>query len=250
MERRGRLRQRYLALAIGWALTAAGLAHGQGSAPIVPGVPTVSTPLSLPVPPTGPVTAPHGHPAGCRDCRGGLIHRAIRHTWFTLQDRFIGFPDQFVEPPLGFDLAQHLGTMKAKADPHEFFLYRSDFVQDGTALSPGGALRLTSMANRLPGWLGPIVVEWTPDRPPLAEARKAAILSALASAGIPIEPDRLLIGPSPYPGLIGDVAAEYYPIYLQRSAAAPATYSLPPTPALNMGGGASGITGGMGGGLP
>ena len=91
------------------------------------------------MPPTGPAgVARHHHPPGCSDCRRGPVGRAIHHVLFTLQDKFIGYPDQFVEPPLGFYLAEHRATMAAKADPHDFFLYHSDFVQGGTTFSPTG----------------------------------------------------------------------------------------------------------------
>lgn len=235
-------------LAVG-CLTTPGTSQAQG---LDGPAPPVSAGM-LPVPPTGPAHAHthahHGHAAGCSDCERGPLGRAVHHVLFTIKDRFIGYPDQFVEPPLGYYLSEHRNTMRAKADPHDFFLYHTDFIRKDTVLSPTGAQRLTLIANRLPGWLGPIVVEWTPEEPALAEERKAAILAALTDAGMNIDPDRILIGPSPYPGLIGDVAEGYYPVLINRSIQAPATYSLPPMPPLGTSGGMGGSAGFGGGGL-
>lgn len=237
-------------LAIGGAVIARP-SSAQGPGQPYHGAPPAVSPGMLPVPPTGPAPQHHaGHAPGCTDCTRGPIGRAVHHVLFTLKDKFIGYPDQFAEPPLGFYLNENLNTMKAKADPHEFFLYQSDFIREGTTLSPTGAQRLSLIVNRLDCWLGPIVVEWTPEQPELAEARKALVLSAMTNAGIGIDPDRILIGPSPYPGLIGDIAERYYPVLIERSTMAPAMYSLPPQSSVNATGGAagSGGRGGAGGG--
>jgi hypothetical protein len=175
----------------------------------------------VPTPPTGP--------APCVERRGGPLRRAVHHVGFTLHDRLIGYPEYFPEPPLGATLCETFGVMKARADGHEFFLYRSDFMADSTTLTPGGAQRLTAMTNRLPRWLGPIVLEWTPDRPGLAEARREAVLVALRRAGIETGDERVLVGPSPYNGLNGQEANQDYQIYLERAARAPTAYGVSPT---------------------
>ena len=73
----------------------------------------------------------------------------------------------------------------AKADPHRFTLYRTDFLPGTSSFCRGGA-RFNLMFSRLPGWLGPVIVEWTPDEPGLAEARRQAVLATLQRAGRPI----------------------------------------------------------------
>ena len=45
--------------------------------------------------------------------------------------------------------------------------------------SPIGASRFNLMFARLADWSGPILVEWTPDQPALAESRRQAILDDL-----------------------------------------------------------------------
>jgi hypothetical protein len=184
-----------------------------------------------PVPPTGPA------PEVACEARGGPIRRAVHHVGRVLQDNFIGYPQEFIEPPPGFTLNETFGTMKGKANVHRFTLYQSDFLDDSDRLSPVGAARFNLMATRLCGWLGPVVVEWSPDRPGLAEARRAAVVAALQGAGLPVIPERVVIGPSPYPGMLGTDAANNYNAMIIRDQRAPATYSLTPTAGAGFGGG-------------
>jgi hypothetical protein len=186
----------------------------------------------VPLPPTGPSPSPvaraacgHIHNAGHPP---GPLCRFTRHVKSTVKDKMIGYPEYFVEPPLGSAVRDVNCLMTARAESHTFTLYRSDFASGTATLTPAGAHRLTAMANRLPRWLGPVVVEWTPDAPGLAEARRDAILNSLVQAGLPVGPERVVVGPSPFNGLNGDEAAIAYQIYLNRAGRAPAAYSLTP----------------------
>jgi hypothetical protein len=150
----------------------------------------------------------------------------------------------FYEPPPGYFARNIFGVMKAKADPHRFMLYRTDFLPGTNRLSPQGAMRFNLMASRLPGWLGPVVVEGTPDEPGMAEARRQAVLATLASVGQPVIPERVIIGPSLYPGTLGTDGGNYYNIMITRDTLAPSSFSLSPSLA---GGSFSGGGGGSGG---
>jgi hypothetical protein len=164
---------------------------------------------------------------------------ARRQAWC---DTFIGRPADFVEPPLGYYLRENFNLMKAKADPHRFTLYRTDFLDGSDRLSPSGASRFNLMASRLSGWLGPIVVEWSPDQPGLGESRRTAVIAALQGAGLPVVPERVLLAPSPYPGGLGADAVNYYNVMISRDQSAPASYTLTPTSSSGFGfsGGGSG----------
>jgi hypothetical protein len=150
----------------------------------------------------------------------------------------------FYEPPPGYYAHNTFGVMKAKADPHRFTLYRSDFLPGTNRLSPAGATRFNLLASRLPGWLGPVFIEWSPDEPGLAEARRQAVLATLASTGQPVVPERVVIGPSPYPGMLGTDAANNYNVMITRDQAAPSSWTLSPTSVTSF---ASSIGGGGGG---
>jgi hypothetical protein len=166
---------------------------------------------------------------------GGPIRRLFSHSAHTLQDKMIGYPDAFKEPPLGYYVCEQFAVQVAKADPHRFTLYRSDFLPGTTQFSPIGASRFNIMFAKLGAWPGPINVEWTPDQPALAQSRRAAVLATLQRAGRPIEAARVVIGPSPYPGAygveaIGNITNAYF-----RSQAAGATFALPPAESAALG---------------
>ncbi|MGE3822080.1 MAG: hypothetical protein AB7I30_21915 [Isosphaeraceae bacterium] len=175
----------------------------------------------VPVPATGP--APHvaSRPVG-------PIKGAALHTFHFLQDNWIGYPEEFVEPPLGFYIRDNWRVMRAKADPHRFTLYRSDFLDGSNRLSPGGASRFNIMAARLKSYPGPVMIEWSPDQPGLGESRREAIVALLQSVGAPSIPERVILGPSPYPGMSGPEAANNYNVLITRQQHAPLTYTLSP----------------------
>jgi hypothetical protein len=143
-------------------------------------------------------------------------------------DNFIGYPELFVEPPVGFYNSEAFATMRAKANPHRFTLYKSDFLAGSNRLSPVGASRFNLMTSRLRSWPGAIAVEWSPDQPGLAEARRAAVLALLTEGGHPVIPERVVIAPSPFPGLYGTDAGNNYSALSIRYQQAPNAYSLPP----------------------
>jgi hypothetical protein len=207
----------------GWA---SALAAGLASAPAL-------ALAQMPVPPTGPAPAPMQMAQPVGPLRG-----FCRHVSCVLKDQFIGYPDEFAEAPIGFYVAENFGAMKSRAAMHNFILYRSDFMEGETALSPYGAQKLTTMAARLPCWMGPIYVEWTPDKPGLADQRKTALVALLQKTGLPVVSERVVVGPSPYPGMIGADANNAYQNLILRDQLAPLNYSYTPTSTSNFGSGA------------
>jgi len=198
-----------------------------------------------PSPPAGPVaaadppataTAPATEAPQPQVCtKRGRLHRMFHHTAHTLQDDFIGYPPAFVEPPLGYYLNRQLAVQVSKADMHRFTVYQTDFLPDTDRFSPTGASRFNLMYGRLPAWQGPIFVEWTPDQPELAEARRKAILATLATAGAPIAPERVVIGPPTYPGAFGTEAAGHFNNTITRSESASINFPLTPNESARMG---------------
>jgi hypothetical protein len=170
---------------------------------------------------------PDAPPPVCN--RSGRLHRLFHHSAHTFQDKFVGYPDTFREPPLGYYVNEQFAVQAAKANTHRFTLYRSDFLPGTNLFSPSGASRFNVMATRIPGWMGPITVEWTPEQPALAEQRRQALIETMQRAGQPILADRVVIAPSPYPGAMGVEAANNYGNLIQRSQAAAPFFPLPPT---------------------
>jgi hypothetical protein len=175
-------------------------------------------------------------PPGVAACaRRGRLHRMFHHTAHTLDDTFIGYPDAFIEPPLGTYIRRQFVVQVAKADPHRGTLYQSDFLPGTDRFSPIGASRFNLMLARLPAWSGPILIEWSPDQPALAEARRRAVLATLDRAGQPVPGDRVVIGPSPYPGALGVETAGNYGNLIGRSQAAAVSFPLSPAVSANLG---------------
>jgi hypothetical protein len=192
-------------------------------------LPAVSRALAQAPDATGTATAAAA-PTPAPVCeRRGPIHRLFHHSAHTMQDKFIGYPDTFAEPPLGFYLTEQLTLQVGKADPHRFMLYRSDFLAGTNILSPIGASRFNIMTKRVSAWPGPVTIEWTPDQPAVAEARRQSVLAMLQQTGHPIIPERVVIGPSAYPGALGIEPANFYNNMTIRSQMASPAFALPPT---------------------
>lgn len=160
--------------------------------------------------------------------RPGLFHRLFHHTAETLQDKMIGYPDNFIEPPLGTYVREQFCLEVAKADPHRFTLYRSDFLPGTARFSPGGAARFNRMYARISAAPDPIIVEWTPDEPGLAQARRKAVLETFQKAGRSMPAERVVIGPSPYPGAMGVEAAQHFNAVIGRNLSAEQNYPVTP----------------------
>lgn len=192
-----------------------------------------------PAPPPAPVAVPGVYcaPGGPGN---GAVGGAIRHAGAALQWGVIGYPEYFYEPPAGAYVFTYYKTMSAKANPHRFTLYRTDFLPGTTLFSPTGATRFNLMASRLPRWQGAILVEWSPDEPGLAEARRAAVVALCQRAKLPVTAERVVIAPSPFPGEQGAIAGNNYNTVITRSQQAASSYSLPPSSASGFGGGGGG----------
>jgi hypothetical protein len=176
---------------------------------------------------------PPDQPTVCT--RRGPIHRLFHHSAHTVQDKMIGYPDAFIEPPLGYYITEQFAIQVAKADPHRFTLYRSDFLPGMNQLSPIGASRFNIMFSRLPGWVGPVWVEWTPEQPALAESRRQAVLATLQEMRQPIVANRVVIAPSPYPGAMGTEAINNYINTTNRNLQAAPSFVLSPAESASQG---------------
>jgi hypothetical protein len=168
----------------------------------------------------------------------GVITRCARCLRQRIHEHWVGDPRYFAEPPFGASLYETIGRQKAKGDVHTFTLYRSDFLSGTTVLSPGGARRLSFLASRLGNWKGPIVVEWTPEEPEIGAGRREIVLAALNRASLGVAPERVLVGPSAFHGIMGPDAGNNHDALIYRDFSAPRAYSFSPTSTAEFGGGA------------
>ena len=107
--------------------------------------------------------------------RRGRIHRAFHHVAHTAEDKFVGYPETFIEPRLGTYLNEQFAVQVAR--PIRTALRcTTRFLPGTSSFSPVGASGYNIMATRMPGWAGPIMIERTPEGPGLRERGCTALV--------------------------------------------------------------------------
>ena len=169
----------------------------------VPAPPSViPTPPVVLVPPDGPrptwlpgmidplATAQHGPKH---------VDKKLRSChWRRLQAKFFGYPEEYAPRPLGAALYDHGRAMVAQGAAARLVLFRYDFVDGTSQLNDRGRDQLVKAAAQLAVSPYPLIIERTPDDPALADARRYAVLAALAGGPTPVPSGRVLVGlPSP-----------------------------------------------------
>jgi hypothetical protein len=176
--------------------------------PITAPTPTVEAPAASVY--HGPVAAPV--------CEGQTTAADDRWFWerwragrdqhhVSLQGKMWGYPEEFEAPPLGHFVKSHFRTMVANGEIAQMVLYRYDFVEGQEFLNLHGRDQLVKIANAVSTIHAPIIIERTPDCPQLAEMRRHAVLNVLLQNGVPVTPERIVIGVPIPNGLSGVEAA-------------------------------------------
>ncbi len=147
-------------------------------------------------PPGGAASAPgQTLTDDCDKHRGpirGMLHRA--HCKRCMERKLLGFREEFNEWPLGAALYANCQAQVANGDAARMTFYRYDFV-DGTArLNIQGMDKLQEIKAMLPMSFAPVLVERTPARPTLADARRAMLLAELSRGEFPVPKERVVVG--------------------------------------------------------
>ncbi len=157
-----------------------------------------------------PTVVPAGTPPATVVCTPGhCVHRghlARLRCKRHLQDAFIGYPDEFVRPPLGARLHAVNRAQVSNGEAALMVLREYDFEPGTTILNARGRDRLSVIAANLPRTFYPLIIERTLEEPGLDARRRNAVLATLAGGRFAVPPQRVLIGPSPGWGLPGDDA--------------------------------------------
>jgi hypothetical protein len=114
---------------------------------------------------------------------------------YTLEDCFLGRPEEFDAPPLGMSVSMHYETHVANGAAARMTLYDYDFLRGGDQLNVRGKDRVRQLAALLELNPFPVVVERMPYAPGLAEARRRAVLAELAAVMPRVPAERVVIGP-------------------------------------------------------
>lgn len=123
---------------------------------------------------------------------------------------FLGYVEEFEAVPLGHDVHVNMETQVLNGEAARMVLYQFDFVDQTSCLNLRGKDQLAKVAAMLDHNFFPIVIERTPAHPELAEARRLAVLNALAAGPFPVPPMRVVIGQPPATGLQGREANLIY----------------------------------------
>lgn len=136
-----------------------------------------------------------------------------------LQATYWGYPEYFNERPFGTYVRHAERMQTANGLQNQQVLYRYDFLtgSDAALLSARGVYQLEKIIRRMQFVPGPIVVEVTVDDPELGEARRQNVLDALADLGVPADPEMVVVGRTPLPGLQGTEGVLIYQNLLQQT---------------------------------
>ena len=121
-----------------------------------------------------------------------MFHRA--HCKRCLEEKLLGFREEFNEWPLGAALYANSRAEVANGEAARMTFYHYDFVDGTSKLNLRGADKMQEIRAMLPTNFAPVVVERTPDRPKLAEARRAMLVAELSRDDFPVPAERVVIG--------------------------------------------------------
>jgi hypothetical protein len=134
-----------------------------------------------------------------------------------MQEKWLGYPEEFHEPPLGAFLYAHGRIQVANGEAARMVLYQYDFEEGTDRLNHRGRQQLAKIAAMMPENFNPLVIEWSPDAPALDEARRVAVLTELGRGPFPVVPERVVVGPPVAYGLQGVEAELVYQNLLQQT---------------------------------
>jgi hypothetical protein len=155
--------------------------------------------LPPPAAPTGIAAQPPCAPGHCNH-RGYFHRQACKRR---LQEKFLGFPEEFVRPPLGSALYATMQTQVNNGTATRMTLYDYDFVPGSGQLSLKGRDQLAKIAAQLPGTFYPVVIERIPADPALEQARRLAVIAELGRGPFAVPAERVIVGMPQAVGLRG-----------------------------------------------
>jgi hypothetical protein len=121
-----------------------------------------------------------------------------------LQDRWLGYSDEFYPVPLGGSVYGNARTMVSNGVAGRLVLNDFDFLPNSPQLNLKGQDQLAKITTLLGCSFAPLVIERTPLEPKLAEARRLAVLDELArTSSFPVPPERVIVAKPPTRGMPG-----------------------------------------------
>lgn len=126
--------------------------------------------------------------------------RKLKERWRTQtrprwQKQFLGYPEEFCEPPLGLFLTAHTDAMITSGIQSNMTLFQCDFLTNSDRLNSSGFRKLNRIADMLSPETATIVVEETPQQPELAEYRRATVSTWFANNGYVMSSEQIVVSP-------------------------------------------------------
>ncbi len=111
-----------------------------------------------------------------------------------LQEKFLGYPEEFQEPPQGLSLYGQMNAQIANGAAAKLVLYQFDFMANSPQLNSKGQERLARHIAAMNSNNFPLVIEQTPEIPALAESRRTSVQQELLQAQSTVSLDRIVVG--------------------------------------------------------
>ncbi len=140
--------------------------------------------------------------ARCPTSKFGFLHpfQRLKERWKyevrpRWQRKFLGYPDEFCEPPLGMFLTAHTDAMIRSGKQSSLVLFQCDFLTNSVELSSSGVRKLNRIAEQFSHTSGTIVIEAVPGQSPLVESRRVAVAAWFSSRHFLIGSDQVVVQP-------------------------------------------------------
>ena len=142
----------------------------------------------------------------CPPPREGPIQRWHRRKKAQCQETLWGYPEEFVDAPLGASVQANLQVMTTKGQAARMVLYQYDFIPGTDKLKARGKLQVAKIAAWLPTNAFAVLVEPSGRGPTLDEARRQAVWREFTSGQISIPVERVIVASPTGHGLVGPEA--------------------------------------------
>jgi hypothetical protein len=160
---------------------------------------------SKPMPPQ-PVQYEQYGVENCPPPREGPLQRWNRRRKAKCQDTLWGYPEEFVDAPLGASVQANLQVMTTKGQAARMVLYQYDFFPGTDKLKARGKLQVAKIAAWLPTSTFAVLVEPSGKGPTLDEARRQAVWREFTNIQISIPVERVIVASPTGHGLVGPEA--------------------------------------------
>jgi hypothetical protein len=137
-----------------------------------------------------------------------------------------GYPEQYIEPPLGATVYAPVEVQIANGQAAQMVLYDYDFYdtgKDAATLNTRGRRQLAKIALLASRTPHPIIVEYLADRDELNELRRQHVVEELQKLSIEVPEIRVIVGQPPLTVLSGDDALAIIQGLLRRTASGTGT---------------------------